>query len=270
MSRRDRECSVATCDRPQSARGWCVSHYYRWKRTGDVQADKPLSRIRTSRATHDKSTRCSIAGCPNYERARGWCMAHYSRWKRTGDVQADTPLKGYDLGQACSVAVCARPAHTVGLCEGHYARKRDGVPLEPPLLAMRTLTPASHPCAWGTCTRAARVDDLCLWHLRLKAEKAHPEVTRASLRALRGDFCHYCGVEMQFTRSRGYAPLGASVDHILPLTSGGEHTFENCVLACRKCNTRKRNFVLSDWVDYEVALSAYDSVALERLKESVH
>lgn len=31
-----RECSVAICDRPVSARGWCKSHYERWRTTGDA------------------------------------------------------------------------------------------------------------------------------------------------------------------------------------------------------------------------------------------
>ena len=37
-----RTCSVETCDRPAESRGWCNSHYERWRRTGDVQADRPM------------------------------------------------------------------------------------------------------------------------------------------------------------------------------------------------------------------------------------
>jgi hypothetical protein len=35
-------CSVEGCDRPAVGRGWCRSHYSRWQRHGDVQADVPL------------------------------------------------------------------------------------------------------------------------------------------------------------------------------------------------------------------------------------
>lgn len=35
-------CSVATCDRLAYGRGWCQAHYQRWRKTGDVQADKPI------------------------------------------------------------------------------------------------------------------------------------------------------------------------------------------------------------------------------------
>lgn len=34
-------CSVATCTKPAHARGWCRTHYNRWWKHGDVQADNP-------------------------------------------------------------------------------------------------------------------------------------------------------------------------------------------------------------------------------------
>lgn len=35
-------CSVVACDRPQHSRGWCITHYARWRNTGDVQASTPV------------------------------------------------------------------------------------------------------------------------------------------------------------------------------------------------------------------------------------
>lgn len=35
-------CSVGDCGRPSRTRGWCASHYARWRKHGDVMADKPL------------------------------------------------------------------------------------------------------------------------------------------------------------------------------------------------------------------------------------
>lgn len=34
-------CSVPTCTNPAHARGWCRTHYNRWWKHGDVQADNP-------------------------------------------------------------------------------------------------------------------------------------------------------------------------------------------------------------------------------------
>lgn len=35
-------CSIDGCGNPSRSRGWCASHYDRWRRTGDVRADVPL------------------------------------------------------------------------------------------------------------------------------------------------------------------------------------------------------------------------------------
>jgi hypothetical protein len=37
-------CSVRGCDDRAHSRGWCQTHYRRWKTTGDVRADVPIAR----------------------------------------------------------------------------------------------------------------------------------------------------------------------------------------------------------------------------------
>lgn len=39
--------------------------------------------------------------------------------------------------------------------------------------------------------------------------------------------CQYCGIAAE------------NLDHVLPRSRGGDHTWENVVAACRPCNTRK-------------------------------
>jgi 5-methylcytosine-specific restriction endonuclease McrA len=41
----------------------------------------------------------------------------------------------------------------------------------------------------------------------------------------------------------GDDPDGPTVDHIIPLTHGGPHSYENTQLAHRRCNTQKGNRV---------------------------
>ena len=43
-------CSIKTCTEPARTRGWCGAHYERWRRTGDVQADKPVRPLGTVQA----------------------------------------------------------------------------------------------------------------------------------------------------------------------------------------------------------------------------
>ncbi|MFN0157862.1 MAG: HNH endonuclease [Bacteroidota bacterium] len=44
-----------------------------------------------------------------------------------------------------------------------------------------------------------------------------------------GHRCQYCG----------RADLGLTVDHVMPISRGGEDTWENLVCACVKCNNKK-------------------------------
>lgn len=37
-------CSIAGCDQPHLARGWCGTHYARWKRHGDPLTTMPMGR----------------------------------------------------------------------------------------------------------------------------------------------------------------------------------------------------------------------------------
>ena len=70
--------------------------------------------------------------------------------------------------------------------------------------------------------------------IRLKYFVKVPYRARASLsrRAVfvRDSFqCQYC------------AGPAENVDHVIPRSRGGTHTWENVVAACRRCNTRKEN-----------------------------
>jgi 5-methylcytosine-specific restriction endonuclease McrA len=45
--------------------------------------------------------------------------------------------------------------------------------------------------------------------------------------------CQYCGKGVTFDE--------VSVDHVVPRSLGGETSWRNCVVACRRCNERKAN-----------------------------
>jgi 5-methylcytosine-specific restriction endonuclease McrA len=59
-------------------------------------------------------------------------------------------------------------------------------------------------------------------------------LTRSLLRKRDGDRCQYCGRK------------GDSVDHVRPRSRGGEHTWDNVVWSCRRCNDRKADRTLGE------------------------
>lgn len=62
--------------------------------------------------------------------------------------------------------------------------------------------------------------------------------TRRNLYRRDRNTCQYCGARP------GTAEL--SIDHVIPRSLGGKSTWENCVLACVRCNRRKANKLLHE------------------------
>jgi 5-methylcytosine-specific restriction endonuclease McrA len=55
-----------------------------------------------------------------------------------------------------------------------------------------------------------------------------PPVSRKEILKRDRDRCQYCGSKKQLT-----------IDHIIPRSKGGQHTWDNVVIACANCNSRK-------------------------------
>ena len=85
----DHICSVGDCTRVVRARGWCVTHYERWRQHGDV----------TVVLTTWNPPECTADGCDRVPKRRGLCTLHYGRWRRHGDVTAFRP----DATRGCAV-----------------------------------------------------------------------------------------------------------------------------------------------------------------------
>lgn len=51
--------------------------------------------------------------------------------------------------------------------------------------------------------------------------------------------CHLCSKPVKQQAGTAHVPLGATVDHLLPIAAGGEHVWANVALAHRKCNTSR-------------------------------
>jgi len=62
--------------------------------------------------------------------------------------------------------------------------------------------------------------------------------------------CYYCGKKIssgEFT-----------MDHIIPLSKGGKSIKSNIVLACKNCNSNKKNFLPTEWKEYLLIINSLD------------
>jgi 5-methylcytosine-specific restriction endonuclease McrA len=59
-------------------------------------------------------------------------------------------------------------------------------------------------------------------------------VTRRSVFVRDGHRCQYCGGQAE------------NIDHVVPRSRGGTHSWENVVACCRRCNSRKEDRLLEE------------------------
>ena len=69
------KCSIAACDKPHLALGFCRTHYQRFKKYGD-----PTKRVKA-----EYHLKCIVKGCGKPNKSKGLCRLHYFRARRNGD-----------------------------------------------------------------------------------------------------------------------------------------------------------------------------------------
>ena len=63
---------------------------------------------------------------------------------------------------------------------------------------------------------------------------------------IRDDYqCKGCGINV--VRSKRYKPNQATIDHMIPLSRGGTHTWDNLITLCHQCNSSKSNKTWDEW-----------------------
>jgi 5-methylcytosine-specific restriction endonuclease McrA len=70
-------------------------------------------------------------------------------------------------------------------------------------------------------------------YVRVPYRHAVP-MTRAGVLRRDGRRCAYCGKRAD------------TIDHVVPRSRGGAHTWDNCVAACRTCNSKKADRLIEE------------------------
>lgn len=108
-----------------------------------------------------------------------------------------------------------------------------------PVYGDKRRTYCSDACLHKACKRTSR--------LRGKARKRSATVERVNpnrVFARDGWRCHLCGKAADATKRGTYHPNAPELDHILPLSKGGEHSYANTACAHRKCNAAKSDRII--------------------------
>ncbi len=164
---------------------------------------------------------CTIDGCEKEQRARGWCVTHYWRWSQHGDPTRTVRVKGSPTCEApgCNTATPKNAKH----CEMHRARLARSGSFD--LLARdRYRQPSGY------------------WHVKrpghpLASEKGWVREHRVVLYETIGPGehpCHWCGVQVSFSKPYPQHLDGLVVDHLDEDTSNNDPA--NLVPSCAVCN----------------------------------
>lgn len=161
---------------------------------------------------------CEVTGCGKPHRARGFCSTHYNQVMIAPDVRHPRIL------MAC--VVC-----------GKQVLRRTGVHYQTTCsTAHRTIVQTGKACAQES-TYDWRRD-------AVKRARDHgcaviETFDRDEIFDRDGWTCQACGC--QCTDPNPYVLTAATVDHVVPLSLGGEHSRANAQTLCLSCNSRKRS-----------------------------
>ena len=249
-------CSVEVCDKPSEHSGWCGSHYERNRRNG-TPGTTAIRGHRPYRAPHGP---CSVAGCDRIEHSSGYCSGHYIRFTITGDPgpAGFNRYGGFidheDGTRTCALCAVRQPLTAYTRASGVSLGRRSAC--RACLSAENKARRQADPVTYAAVSARARA-------LR-KGAVTVERVSRSVLRERDGDACTYCHKTMTFLAAPRYTynPDQASVDHVIALSRGGEHSYKNTVLCCRDCNTRKKDKPLDVWLGIVNAHETLDRAAI--------
>lgn len=260
MAKANTTCDVPSCDEFAVSRGWCRSHYNRWYATGFPEPSVPAttsclrcggalppkpksgprasycsrscrsaveySNRRDSIADRRRAARlervCQWAGCATTlahgenARANKWCRAHVAEKRR---------LEPRDnLNVECSEPDCSRPVRAKGVCNMHY----------------KTILRAEGRIKQAAWDDRKRAND----QIR-RARKKGARVEHVSLEAVAARDDYVCGICLEPVDMGAVwpDPMSKSLDHVLPLSKGGAHSYDNTQLAHLRYNVSKGNRV---------------------------
>lgn len=234
----NRSCSVSECNRKHAAKGFCQLHWNRNRLHGDPLVTMK-GKAHKVQFTADGLRICKVCneGKPlsEYHKDSGGtggyraqCKPCRNRYMKDYYLREDPEakrarLKQYRLDNADRLRAVDM---------ARYERDKD-----------KRIALAS--------------ENVKIRRARLAGVETDSGVTVSRLREIHGDNCCYCGIGMSFERrprGEGIAPNRATLEHILPISRGGSHTFDNTALACHRCNVSKNDKTLGEYEAWKVGV----------------
>lgn len=155
-------CGVDGCERPRRAKGYCLPHYHRSRRGGNMTTAIGWKPPRRS---------CSVETCERKAVSNGMCPPHDVRAQEGRNLAA--PIRRYvKQGPLCSVNGCQNPPQARGLCVSCYANA----------LVRSHINPSGETCSVLGCSSAVRSKGMCSHHYQRTLRGVAPDAPQRRVR----------------------------------------------------------------------------------------
>jgi predicted nucleic acid-binding Zn ribbon protein len=272
------KCSISHCGNDVKARGYCDKHWQQWQKKGQIVERLCLTcggvinrgKGHYNYCSDECRPGCAVKGCLDPVESKGLCHIHSANNRRNGSPcrlcqTCGKPIVNRGGGShtycsdecipACSVDSCDDPCRGGSdLCASHRVQlQRDGElrPFGYKWSAIGSL------CAWcgGPVPKDIGMRKFCSGACKTKIRKHRLRAARASQPFENIDVgavyerdewcCQLCHLPVD--ESLRYPDqLCATLDHIVPLSRGGSHTYSNVQLAHAFCNITKGAGIVDD------------------------
>lgn len=257
--------------------GYCSMHKTRLYIHGDPNK---LVKI----YAYPKNTNCKVEGCKNKVLANLMCSKHYQMWIVHGDPKggryeykirrAKTHSDGTRTCSECEQRLPIKDFHKdknatdgyrskckkcrIKLVKKWYLNNRQRQANREKIRRQSNKEKYTEKEALRYIKDREKRIALATEHSHLrkarrKKTKIERGISKLALKKKFGTKCYYCGKEMDFSvgKDRKFNRDMATIEHLIPLARGGEHTFENTVLACRHCNISKNAKSEEEFEEYK-------------------
>lgn len=141
----------------------------------------------------------------------------------------------------CSADECEREPLWRGMCRAHYERwrrSRPGVREAEAAYDRRRRSRPERQAAERERNRGRRgyINAWLRGYTRIEPSAVVETIDSRKVFERDGYRCQLCG---EATKGKWPAATSATLDHIIPLSKGGEHSYRNTQCACFGCNNRK-------------------------------
>lgn len=198
---------------------------------------------------------CSFEGCENPIHSRGLCSGHRIQRDNGQELRPLRELNFYTEKDICAVDGCGETVYSKFMCRSHYDRVKhtERMSTDPSYVVKKLERSrkahqkedpkkrAEQNLAWCRANKESRRESHRRWEAVHKGASIVEKFTKQQVWEEDEGMCGICGDPADKNNWH--------LDHIIPLSRGGQHTRENVQVSHPFCNLSKKDLLMSEYLE---------------------